>query len=149
MTTTTLLRGARMGFVLAALGFLSACASTDRVFLTGSRRLNACDGQEPHPVGVRVYYLAGTERFMKADFSSLWENDLDTLQDDRIKVSDVTVVPQNQNEIVLERPDGATSLGIVANFCKPGEGCWRALVPLEDRKQKVRVHLDEGCLSLD
>jgi type VI secretion system VasD/TssJ family lipoprotein len=145
----TLLRGARNGFVLAIAGLLSACASTDRVYLTGSRRLNVCEGQEPHPVGVRVYYLSATERFMKADFATLWENDLEALQDDRIKVSDVTVVPQNQNEIVLERPDGAKSLGIVANFCKPGEGCWRALVPLEDRKQKVRVHLDEGCLSID
>jgi type VI secretion system VasD/TssJ family lipoprotein len=147
--TTMFLRGARNGLVLAIAGMLAACASTDRVYLTGSRRLNICSGDEPHPVGVRVYYLSGTERFMKADFASLWENDLETLQDDRIKVSDVTVVPQDQTEVVLDRPEGAKSLGIVANFCKPGEGCWRALIPLEDRKEKLRVHLDEGCLSLD
>jgi type VI secretion system VasD/TssJ family lipoprotein len=141
-------RSTHLGVVLAA--FLACgCASTDKVYLTGSRRLNSCDGEEAHPVGVRVYYLAGTDRFNKADFASLWENDLEALGEDRIKVSDVTLTPQSQQELAIERPDKATSLGIVANFCKPGEGCWRAVVPLDDRKEKVRVHLDEGCLTLD
>lgn len=137
-------------FVAAlAVGICAGCASTDKVLLTSSRRLNSCDGNEAHPVGVRVYYLAGTDRFTKADFASLWENDLETLGEDRIQVADVTVLPQSQAEVPLERPDKATSLGIVANFCKPGEGCWRTVVPLDGRKEKVRVHLDEGCLSID
>ncbi len=147
MTATMRKRSTRIGVVLAAF-VACGCASTDRVYLTGSRRLNACEGDEPHPVGVRVYYLAGTDRFTKADFASLWENDLETLGEDRIKVADVTLAPQSQEELPLERPDKATFLGIVANFCKPGEGCWRTVVPLT-RGRKVRVHLDEGCLTLD
>lgn len=117
--------------------------------MTGSRRLNSCDGKEPHPVGVRIYYLTATDRFSKADFASLWENDVEVLGEDRVKVTEVTVVPQKQAEVKLARPKGATALGIVANFCRPGEGCWRKVIPFEGRDGKLLIHLDEGCLSLD
>lgn len=146
---TIVARAARSALLAGTIFVLSSCGGTDKVLLTSSRRLNACDGGEPHPVGVRVYYLAATDRFSKADFPTLWENDREALEDDRLSVSDVTVVPQSQAEVKLNRPDGAKAVGIVANFCKPGEGCWRQIVPLEGRKGPLRVHLDEGCISLD
>jgi type VI secretion system VasD/TssJ family lipoprotein len=148
MTTTSISRRVRIGALIFAW-IAAGCGSTDRVMLTSSRRLNACDGSEAHPVGVRVYYLASTDRFTQADFASLWENDLETLGEDRIKVTDLTVVPQSQQEVPLERPDKATAIGIVANFCKPGAGCWRAVLPLEGRKGKLGVHLGEGCISIE
>ncbi len=151
MTMSTMIgrRAPRAVLGCAVIAALAGCASTDKVMLTSSRRLNSCDGSEPHPLSVRVYYLAATDRFSKADFPTLWDDDVKALEDDRIKVSDLTVVPQSQSELKLERPKGAKAVGFVANFCKPGEGCWRAVVPLEGHKGKLRLHLDEGCLSLD
>lgn len=151
MTTMRVFRRSvpRAALFAAAIAACGGCAATDKVLLTSSRRLNSCDGQEAHPVGVRVYYLAATDRFSKADFEALWNDDAATLADDRLKVSDLTVVPQSQSELKLPRPKGAKAVGFVANFCKPGEGCWRAVVALEGHKGKLRLHLDEGCLSLD
>ncbi len=143
--------------IIAAVGLLAAlsltgCASVDKLTLTTSPRLNTCEGSDPHPVVMRVYYLRGTARFRSADFAALWDDDRTVLADDRLDMHEKTLNPRQQVNLSIERSDDAkeaVALGIIANFCRPGEGCWRQVVPLEGRKTKVRVHLDEGCLSID
>jgi type VI secretion system VasD/TssJ family lipoprotein len=138
---------------LAAFALLAGgCASVDKITLTSSPRLNACGGTEGHPVVVRVYYLRGTSRFARADFGELWNNDLAVLAEDKIRVREETLNPQQQMVLSLDRSGDAkeaVAIGIVANFCEPGQGCGRRLIQLEGRKTEVTVHADEGCLSID
>ncbi len=148
----TLFRRARSAMALLSLASAVGCGTTDKVVLTTSPRLNICEGSDPHPVVVKIYYLASPERFARADFVALWEDDIGTLAEDRLRLVEKTLNPKEQVTLPLERDDavkGATALGIVANFCRPGEGCWRRTVAIGDDDVKIRVHLDEGCLSID
>jgi type VI secretion system protein VasD len=152
-------RGSRIVVLAGLLSFavltgstLSGCASVDKLTLTTSPRLNTCEGTDPHPVVLRVYYLRGVAKFRAADFSALWDDDRTVLADDRLEMHEKTLNPRQQVTLSIERSDEvkeATALGIIANFCRPGEGCWRQVVPIEGRKTAIRVHLDEGCLSID
>ncbi|GJM44551.1 MAG: hypothetical protein DHS20C21_13930 [Gemmatimonadota bacterium] len=128
------------------------CASIDKLTLTTAARLNTCDGSEPHPVVVRIYYLKNSARFKAADFPSLWDQDRNTLGDDRLDLIEETLNPREELPLVIKRSDEAkeaTAIGIVANFCDPGEGCWRQVVPITGKKSDIRIHFDEGCLSID
>jgi type VI secretion system VasD/TssJ family lipoprotein len=149
-------RTVRAALVACALGLslgLGGCGGTvDRVVLTSSPRLNMCNGENPHPVVVRIYYLRGASKFSRAEFEALWENDVAVLEDDRLQVIERTLNPQEQLPITLNRKGAAaeaTSIGVVANFCRPGEGCWRRFVPIEKGDAEIRVHVNEGCLSID
>jgi type VI secretion system VasD/TssJ family lipoprotein len=140
-----------VGLLVFAL-LASGCGSVDKITLTSSPRLNACGGSEGHPVVVRVYYLRGTSRFARAEFGELWNNDLAVLAEDKIRVREETLNPQQQVVLSLDRSGDAkeaVAIGIVANFCEPGQGCGRRLIQLEGRKTEVRIHADEGCLSID
>ena len=137
---------------LTTLASMNGCATTDHVVLTSSRRLNMCEGADPHPIVVRLYYLRGSSRFVRADFETLWEDDLSALEDDRIQVLERTLNPTQQLPLSIKREGDAkqaTAIGVVANFCRPGEGCWRQVVPLEGKKGEIRIHVDEDCLSVD
>ena len=143
---------ARRLFLLATLAGVTGCGTTDKLVLTTSPRLNTCEGADPHPCVVRVYYLASADRFASADFVALWEDDVATLGGDRLHFVEKTLNPKQQLTLSLERDEavkGATAIGVVANFCKPGEGCWRKTVPISGDDFEIRVHLDEGCLSID
>jgi type VI secretion system VasD/TssJ family lipoprotein len=139
--------------LLLAACLVAGCGgTTDRIVLTSSPRLNMCNGVDPHPVVVRIYYLRGASKFSRADFEALWENDTAVLGDDRIQVIERTLNPREQLPVSLSRSgpaQEATSIGVVANFCRPGEGCWRRFVPIEKAKAEIQVHVDEGCLSID
>jgi type VI secretion system VasD/TssJ family lipoprotein len=146
-------RYGRKALLLLAACLVAGCGgTTDRIVLTSSPRLNMCNGVDPHPVVVRIYYLRGASKFSRADFEALWENDTAVLGDDRIQVIERTLNPREQLPVSLSRSgpaQEATSIGVVANFCRPGEGCWRRFVPIEKAKAEIQVHVDEGCLSID
>ena len=143
----------RFSLVLLGLFAVAGCGgTTDKVILTTSPRLNICEGSDPHPVVVKIYYLRSAERFSRADFGALWDDDIGTLADDRLRLVEKTLNPKEQVTLPLQRDDAvkdATVLGIVANFCRQGEGCWRKTVPIGEDGAQIRVHLDEGCLSID
>ena len=144
-------RTAALSVVIGAT-LIAGCATTDRVTLTTSPRLNTCEGADPHPVVVRIYYLKNADKFSRADFTALWDDDFGALGDDRISVVEKTLNPTQQLTVSLARSDAAkaaTAIGVVANFCRAGDGCWRRTVALDDDEVKLRVHLDEGCLSID
>lgn len=150
--TTMAWRMAAVGALALALGF-AGCATTDQVTLTTSPRLNTCEsGGDAHSVVVRIYYLKSVDRFMRADFTALWQDEFAALADDRISVEERTLNPTQQITVPLAREGPAktaTAIGVVANFCRPGEGCWRRTVSIEGDAAKLRVHLDEGCLAID
>ena len=144
----------RIACGLAVGAFLGGCGgTTDKITLTSSPRLNTCEGGgDAHPVVVRIFYLKARDRFERADFTALWQDDVATLEGDRIKVEERTLNPKQQITVALKRDEaskGAAAIGVVANFCKPGEGCWRRWVDIDDDSAEIRVHLDEGCLSID
>ena len=147
-----LLRTTVMLSVVLGATLIAGCATTDKVTLTTSPRLNTCEGADPHPVVVRLYYLRSADKFSRADFTALWEDDFGALGDDRISVVEKTLNPRQQLTVSLARNDAAkaaTAIGVVANFCRAGEGCWRRVVAIDKGDAKIRVHLDEGCLSID
>lgn len=153
-----LLRGALLtrAAVIVMFGtaaLMAGCATTDQVTLTTSPRLNTCEKDgDAHPAVVRIYYLKSADRFMRADFSALWNDEFTVLADDRITVEERTLNPKQQITVPLKREGdakAATTIGIVANFCRPGEGCWRRTVAITGGGAKIRVHLDEGCLAID
>ncbi|MBN2171376.1 MAG: type VI secretion system lipoprotein TssJ [Candidatus Krumholzibacteriota bacterium] len=144
-----LLRTTPAALLLLLAVLLSGCATTDRFQVSGATSLNACDGTGSHTVSLRIYSLAGTERFNQAEFDPLWDNDLVTLGEDKLGVVEKTVLPGRSQSFEIKRQDGVVAIGIVANFCHLSPGCWKKLVPLEGGDVRLTIHLDKTCMSVD
>ena len=148
-----ILSGAWALLATSLLTIVTGCGSTHEIILTSSPRLNMCGSNEPHPVFIRIYYLRATSKFETADFNAIWYDERATLEDERIETYERTLNPRQQLPIPIKPGDDAkdaVAIGIVANFCDPGPGgCWKKIVPITGRNQKVRFHLDQGCLSVD
>jgi len=125
-----------------------ACETTDQIEIEASNLLNSCDDSGQHPVTVRIYGLKDTEAFMDAGFDQLWDNDLETLGDDRVNLIEKTVLPGQKLTLPLLRQGDVTALGIVVNFCQVDPGCWQQVITLDKNATQQTLYLDRTCLSL-
>jgi type VI secretion system VasD/TssJ family lipoprotein len=130
---------------------LRSCTTTDHFVLTTSSRLNSCDGVGGHPLALRILSLGSTTEFEKRDFFELWEDLEEALGDELLAVEETTMIPDRRSGLDLERPEAATAIGILANFCSPGdkESCWRQVVPLRGGAKTVKIYFDETCMVLE
>lgn len=127
---------------------IGSCKTTDKLTFVGADKLNSCTDEQSHPVAVRIYYLKQARRFEAADFESLWFDDRNALEDARLEVTQTTVNPGSSNLVSLTRPEGATHIGLLINFCKQQGGCWREVLPLEGGSLKRTVELRDTCLAV-
>lgn len=130
---------------------LKSCQATDLLTFSGDEKLNSCSGdQYSYPVAVRLYYLNQDEPFRSAEFQELWEDDGGAmLRDTRLGPPiNLTVTPGGETPSSTKRPDGATHLGLLANFCRLDGGTWRWVIPL-DKGVRATVRLKDVQLFVE
>jgi type VI secretion system protein VasD len=79
---------------------------------------------EARPVQLRIYQLATDVRFQNADFEDIWKRDKATLQDDLIKVEEMSVYPNYRIDVQFERDEKAMVVAAVALFRNPTGRTW-------------------------
>lgn len=124
---------------------------TDRLVITSAAALNDCDGSGSRPVVVRIYVLAGAERFQDLDLEALWYGEPSPLGQDLLGAAkEVTVVPAALEPavILLPREKGATAIGLVANLCETASGCWKKTIPLGKGDTRASVRLERTCMTV-
>jgi type VI secretion system protein VasD len=126
-----------------ALGALPACGQTAPpkepepcklqildLTIIASPRINQADNGEARPVQVRLYQLNSDVRINNATFEQVWKNDKDTLKEDLVKTTELTVYPDSRTDIKFERDEKATLLGAVALFKNPKGRSWYTILEL-------------------
>jgi len=84
----------------------------------------------PTPVAVRLYMLAGTGRFERADVFALTEREAQTLGDQSLGSEEVIVRPGETRNIHRELKPGVQFLGVGVLFRDIDRARWRAVSPL-------------------
>jgi type VI secretion system VasD/TssJ family lipoprotein len=137
--------------LLALPAALAGCGgTTDRLDITSSPQLNACDDGGSHAVILRIYGLKATEKFGDAEFTALWDNDRKVLGDDLATKVEQTILPGTRDvRIPVPRAEGVVAIGLMANFCDLKPGCWRKTVNLEKGTTEIVVNLEGTCLAVD
>jgi type VI secretion system VasD/TssJ family lipoprotein len=142
---------ARAALLLAISAALAGCGgTTDRIDITSSPHLNACDEGGSHAVIVRIYGLKATEKFGDAEFTALWDNDRKVLGDDLATKREQTILPGAEGvRIPVPRAESVVAIGLLANFCDLKPGCWRKTVYLDKGTTEIVVNLEGTCLAVD
>lgn len=163
MNSHTSLRSARRLGLAAALAAalwaggcctigIGPCTLTDQFTLTGAAQLNACgDDGRSHPVAVRFYPLKDVEKFRAAAFEEIWDDPAQTLGGDLAGEPTKTFVqPEGVEKVTILRPDGATAIGVLANFCERNEESYRRQVfTLGKRGAKQELNLSGQRMTSD
>jgi len=89
-----------------------------------SPRINPEDDGSPRPVQLRVYQLKTDTRLLNASFEQVWKDDKATLQDDLVKVDELSVFPDTRTEVRFERDPSALFVVAVALFRNPKGRSW-------------------------
>jgi type VI secretion system protein VasD len=92
--------------------------------IISSPHINPTDAGEPRPVQVRIYQLKGDIRFQNASFEDIWKKDKDTLQDDLVKVDELSVYPNTRTQVKFERDESAQFMVVAALFRSPKGKSW-------------------------
>lgn len=127
---------------------LRSCGTVDVIRIEASEQLNTCDESGAHPVKLTIYSLAAGERFRTAEFSALYDNDLQVLGEDKLDVIEKTVRPGETLTLKLPRVAEAKVLGIVADFCQQSSNCWRRSIELEKKGAQVGIALGKNCMTV-
>ena|GEM_PF-687554 len=92
--------------------------------IIASPHINPAELGEPRPVQVRIYQLKTDTRFQNAAFEDIWKKDKDTLQDDLVKVDELSVYPNTRTQLKFERDESAQFLIAAALFRSPKGRSW-------------------------
>jgi type VI secretion system protein VasD len=125
--------GAAMGGVAAACSSSQVVAVKEPQACTqqivgmtilASPKINPSDTGSARPVQVRLYQLKTDTRMLNASFDQIWKDDKGTLQDDLVKVDELTAYPLTRAEVKFERDPSALFIVAVALFRNPKGRSW-------------------------
>lgn len=102
--------------------------------ITASADANATVEGQGAPTIVRVYQLASTAGFERAEFFRLLNADTATLGPDLIKRDEYLLAPGASKQETLAIPDRVQALGVFAAFREFQSRVWRVTVPLPANK---------------
>lgn len=105
-----------------------------KLSLSAAADANATSGGQGAPTIVRIYQLASTAGFEKAEFFKLLNGDVALLGTDLVKKDEYLLAPGVKKEEVLTVPDKVTALGVFAGYREFQSRTWRAVVPLPANK---------------
>lgn len=98
--------------------------------------LAAGPDQNPDPAGhptsvaVRLYQLAGTGRFERADVFALTEREAQTLGDQSLGSEEIILKPGETQKVNRELKPGVQALGVAVLFRDIDRAHWRAITPV-------------------
>lgn len=84
---------------------------------------------KPSPVEIRIYQLAATGTFNKADVFALTEHEKETLGQDDLASEPIVITPGQSTTVKRELKAGTQAIGIVALFRDIDHAKWRADAP--------------------
>ena len=102
--------------------------------ITASAGANATVEGQGAPTIVRVYQLASTAGFERAEFFRLLNADAATLGPDLIKRDEYLLPPGASKQEALAIPDRVQALGVFAAFREFQSRVWRLTIPLPANK---------------
>ena len=117
--------------------------------LSASADANATASGQGAPTIVRVYQLASTSAFEKAEFFKLLNGDAALLGPDLVKKDDYLLAPGAKKEATMTVPDRVQALGVFAAYREFGARTWRVVIPLPPNKTTpVAVTVGTGGLTV-
>ena len=111
--------------------------SVAKLTITASADANATADGQGAPTVVRVYQLASTAGFERAEFFRLLNADAATLGQDLVKRDEYLLAPAASKQETLAIPDRVQALGVFAAFREFQSRAWRVTVPLPANKTTV------------
>lgn len=93
--------------------------------LYAADNINPNDNGNPRPVVVRLYQLRNDVRMENARYDDILLKDKETLQDDLLKVDELSVFPNDLVQVKFERIKDASVLAGVALFHSPKGTSWK------------------------
>ncbi len=101
------------------------------------------------PVILRIYQLAATDTFEKADFFQLYDKDAATLGTDLVGRDQLALAPGDTKTLSIEFKPTAKFIGVVAAFRSIDRATWRADAPVPANKTtKLAVTVDGLVVKL-
>lgn len=118
---------------VAATLVLVACSSATRLRVRGVTPLNINDASESVPVDVRIYQLKDDARFRNAKAEEIWVKPKETLADDIVSETKITVFPGRSEDAprdveLGQLPPEVRFVGILALYSKTDDKGPRHLV---------------------
>jgi len=98
------------------------------VTITASADANPDAAGQGAPVAVRIYQLASTANFDKADFFQLYQHEQETLGTDLLGRDEVVIPPGGTQQVQKELKPGASFIGVAAAFRDIQKANWRGSV---------------------
>ena len=117
-----------VGIALAGCGGAPPPPTVAAVTITASADANPDAAGQGAPVAVRIYQLASTANFDKADFFQLYQHEQETLGSDLLGRDEVLVPPGGTQQVQKELKPGASFIGVVAAFRDIQKANWRGSV---------------------
>jgi type VI secretion system protein VasD len=118
------------------------------VTLAASERANAGAGGAGLPVRVRLYQLKSDARLRTASFEEIWQDDKAALQDDLLKMEELTAYPGQSQRVKIELVPDSVALAAVALFRDPQGRDWLASFDLEPPRPKPPCPSSEPEIKL-
>lgn len=112
-----------------------------KLHLESIPKLNPDSSGNPNSVEVRIYQLKSKDRFERATFDALWNQERDTLVEDLINRQQKTVLPASQVPVEFQKDTQAMFLGVAAAFREASGDHWKKVVPLQAKQTQQSVTL--------
>ena len=139
--------------LLAGTLLVAGCAGTPEkpklaptkveLVVTSSEELNPGESGDPLPVIVRLYRLTSPERFQRASFSQLYEQEMRAIGGTLVGVLEFLFFPGQTEVIEREFLDNERYLGVLVAFRDPETARWQAVTPIEpNQTSRFVLHLD-------
>jgi type VI secretion system protein VasD len=87
--------------------------------------INPNENGNPRPVLVQLYQLKNEVRMENATYDQIYKDAKGTLEDDMLKVDEISIYPNDLVEVKFERIKEATALAGVALFRGPRGSSWK------------------------
>jgi len=129
-----------LGIALAGCGGAPPPPTVAAVTVTASADANPDASGQGAPVAVRIYQLASTANFDKADFFQLYQHEQETLGADLLGRDEVLVTPGGTQQVQKELKPGASFIGVVVAFRDIQKATWRGSVaPPPNKTTPIQV----------
>jgi len=146
----------RWAIVGALSAVLAACGSAPpppppptivALTVSASADVNPSAEGQPAPVTIRIYQLAATGAFEKADYFQLHDQEAAQLGTDLLARDEVILTPGTNKTMTIEVKPGTKFLGAVAAYRDIDRAAWRADLGVP-ANQTTKVAVAAGKLTL-
>ena len=146
---------ARLFGLLLIVGTLLGCASAEpepttvELIVTASEDLNPGSAGEPLPVIVRLYRMSASQRFERAAYGQIYDDDSKALGGDLVGVVEFLFFPGQSETIERVFLPNERFLGVLVAFRDPDTAKWRSVVAVPpNRQSRFVLHIDRRGASL-